>query len=115
MAWYADDLDEMPYSVGKELRTALRTVDTAPLDAECPHGDDGHPESDDALPSLLGHLYAPDEFPAPSDAAARERWLCSRHLARRAQDAIAALDEYFYADEEEGEEGEGNGVGDEAA
>ncbi|MFE0187358.1 hypothetical protein [Streptomyces sp. NPDC058989] len=90
MLWYAEDPYEIPYNAGTELRDALRAVDTSPLDAECPHGGT-HPDTGDRLPSLLDHLHAPGECPAPDDGLTPDVWLCPHHLAERTQEALEEL------------------------
>ncbi|MFI6763945.1 hypothetical protein [Streptomyces sp. NPDC050355] len=98
MLWYAEDPYEIPYNAGTELRDALRTAAVSPLDAECPHGAT-HPDTGDRLPSLLDHLQAPGESPAPGDGLTPDVWLCPHHLVERAQEALEELDDAFDVDE----------------
>ncbi|NUP14551.1 MAG: hypothetical protein HOZ81_00275 [Streptomyces sp.] len=111
---------DLPYGVGREVRALLSTVDPAPLETACPHGDEHVDEHADkhvderlrrwdkrGFAAHLRHLYAPDSFPAPEAApAAADVWGCPRFLAAWARDLVLRLDEaYRWMDQEDGYEG----------
>ncbi|MFC7302842.1 hypothetical protein ACFQVC_01250 [Streptomyces monticola] len=109
--WCAASLD-LPYGPGREVRELLRSVDQEPLDRECPHGTDGHPDADlreswntREFKAHLDHLYAPGEFTAPRGAYPAEVWACPRLLAAWAQGPVIEMDEaYQDMDQEDGDE-----------
>ncbi|MEU8992926.1 hypothetical protein AB0C98_42220 [Streptomyces sp. NPDC048558] len=101
---------DLPYGVGCEVRALLRAVDPAPLEADCPHGDD-HPgervrrwdELDFAV--HLQHLYSARTFPVPEGAWPADVWRCPRFLADWARELVLELDEqYQLMDKEDGDE-----------
>ncbi|MET9832352.1 hypothetical protein ABZ078_24330 [Streptomyces sp. NPDC006385] len=116
LALWIAQVRDLPYGVGREIRELLRTVDPAPLEADCcPHGDD-HPDErirrwdQRGFAAHLRHLYASDSFPAPEAVRSADVWGCPSFLAAWARELILRMDEeYQWMDREDGYEGSGYG------